>query len=156
MYLPWTINKMFTTSSRRFFGFQRVVQGLLKSGKMEIDKSQEFAINYLSNLEDNLESNSSNWTNVFPESKSGAYIYGSAGSGKTMLMDLFYTNIRIKQKSRFHFNQFMLKFYSDLRELRSGGNFYDDPTGQLIRNYCNNMRLLCLDEFQVNKSGHHF
>ena len=43
----------------------------------------------------------------------------------------------------------MLKFHSDLRELRVKGNVYDDPARQLISNYCKEMRLLCLDEFQV-------
>lgn len=42
----------------------------------------------------------------------GAYIYGSVGSGKTMLMDLFYEKLAIRKKSRKHFNQFMLEFHS--------------------------------------------
>lgn len=141
---------MLTFIIKRRFGFRRAVQNLLTTGKMEIDKSQEISIEYLSNLSVKLENNSQSYfNNVFSKADSGAYIYGSVGSGKTMLMDLFYKNVRIKQKSRFHFNQFMLKFHSDLRELRAKGNVYDNPARQLISNYCKEMRLLCLDEFQV-------
>lgn len=136
---------------KRFYGFQRAFNELLSSGKMEIDKSQNDAIKYLSKLSIGLEQNNpkSSFWNIFNSShKSGAYLYGSVGSGKTMLMDLFYDNVRIKQKSRYHFNQFMLKFHKDLRELRKNANL-KDPTKELINNYCQQTKLICLDEFQV-------
>lgn len=140
-----------TTIIKRYFGFQRAVQSLLTNGKLEVDKCQEFAIKCLSNLSDNIENGSGSGTSSFWNmEKSGAYIYGSVGSGKTMLMDIFYSNVRINEKSRYHFNQFMLKFYSDLRKLGGAdGINYEDPTRQLIRNYCKETKLLCLDEFQV-------
>lgn len=137
------------TILKRYFGLQRAVQSLLTCGKLEVDKSQEFAIKYLSNLSARIENaNSSTTSSLWNKEKSGAYIYGSVGSGKTMFMDLFYSNVRIKEKYRVHFSQFMLKFHSDLRKLRAENN-YQDPTRQLIRNYCKETKLLCLDEFQV-------
>lgn len=39
--------------------------------------------------------------------KQGAYIYGDVGSGKTMLMDLFFNSSSISAKHRVHYNQFM-------------------------------------------------
>jgi predicted ATPase len=49
----------------------------------------------------------------------GLYIYGSPGSGKTYLMDLFYDNLQIKRKKRTHFNEFMLEVHDNLHKLRS-------------------------------------
>ena len=37
----------------------------------------------------------------------GMYIYGQVGRGKSMLMDLFFDSINIKEKRRVHFNEFM-------------------------------------------------
>jgi predicted ATPase len=47
----------------------------------------------------------------------GNYMYGSPGSGKTFLMDLFYDTIDIKEKERVHFNEFMLNIHSTLHIL---------------------------------------
>lgn len=93
----------------------------MKEGRLEVDKSQEYAIKYLGNLAQNLErsqSAKSTWSVWSATNKDdrinlkGTYIYGSVGSGKTMLMDLFYENVKINEKSRYHYNQFMLQFHS--------------------------------------------
>ena len=105
---------------KRFYSFVPAVQKLLQEGRLEVDKSQEYAINYLGNLARNLERKQldKNIWSVWPANKDdlsglkGAYIYGSVGSGKTMLMDLFYENVKINEKARFHYNQFMLQFHS--------------------------------------------
>lgn len=34
------------------------------------------------------------------------------GSGKTMLMDMFYEGVKIQEKQRYHFNEFMLSFHA--------------------------------------------
>jgi len=47
----------------------------------------------------------------------GTYMYGSPGSGKTFIMDLFYNSIDIKEKERIHFNEFMLNIHSSLHIL---------------------------------------
>lgn len=111
-----------TPQFKRLYSFVSSVQKLLQEGRLEADKSQEYAINYLSNLARGLErgqpsnvSNKNVWTSWTDEQKyllRGAYVYGSVGSGKTMLMDMFYENVKITAKSRFHFNQFMLQFHS--------------------------------------------
>jgi len=38
-------------------------------------------------------------------------IFSSEGCGKTFVMDLFYNNLKIKEKSRIHFNEFMLNIH---------------------------------------------
>ena len=50
---------------------------------------------------------------ILPKIK-GLYLFGSPGSGKTFLMDLFFNNINIHQKVRIHFNEFMLGVNKDL------------------------------------------
>jgi predicted ATPase len=105
---------------KRFYTFVPMVQKLLQEGRLEADKSQKYAIDYLGNLARNLENSQSikNIWSVWSLNKGdrsglkGAYIYGSVGSGKTMLMDLFYENVKIDDKARYHYNQFMLQFHS--------------------------------------------
>lgn len=130
---------------KRCYSFDSTVKNLIKSGQFEVDKPLERVIIYLNKLSVDLESRNRTW---FPtDAKKGAYIYGSVGSGKTMLMNLFYENVNVDRKFRFHFNQFMLKFHSDLRKLRDEG--VEDPMKDLIGQRCKEINLLCLDEFQV-------
>lgn len=44
----------------------------------------------------------------------GLYLWGSVGSGKTMMMDLFFENccVDIRFKRRVHFHSFMLDFHN--------------------------------------------
>lgn len=46
------------------------------------------------------------------KSQQGMYLYGGVGSGKTMLMDLFYQACSMRQKKRIHYNSFMLNVHS--------------------------------------------
>lgn len=41
----------------------------------------------------------------------GTYVWGDTGSGKTFLCDLFFDNLNIKEKQRFHYNKFMLNIH---------------------------------------------
>ena len=41
----------------------------------------------------------------------GTYVWGDTGSGKTFLSDLFFYNLPIKEKQRFHYNKFMLNIH---------------------------------------------
>ncbi len=95
--------------------------------------------------------------------RNGAYIYGDVGTGKTMIMDLFYSACPIKQKLRIHFNEFMLRvhssiiemilcfsmYYLEAHELRSTGIHGNQVVSKIAGEYGAQFRLLCLDEFQV-------
>ncbi|GAU90126.1 hypothetical protein RvY_02590 [Ramazzottius varieornatus] len=48
----------------------------------------------------------------------GLYVYGTVGTGKTMLMDMFYDNVAMDRKRRVHFNAFML----DVHNSKSSNN----------------------------------
>lgn len=41
----------------------------------------------------------------------GSYVWGDTGSGKTFLCDLFFDNLNIEEKQRFHYNKFMLNIH---------------------------------------------
>lgn len=44
----------------------------------------------------------------------GLYLHGGVGTGKTLLLDVFYDAIPTTAKKRVHFNTFMLYLYSEL------------------------------------------
>jgi predicted ATPase len=42
----------------------------------------------------------------------GVVLFYFPGCGKTMLMDMFYENVRLENKQRIHFNAFMMDVHS--------------------------------------------
>jgi cell division protein ZapE len=95
--------------------------------------------------------------------KRGLYLWGGVGRGKSMLMDLFFETVTLKQKRRVHLHDFMLEthaFISDWRKLppaerrrrpayvRDAG---DDPIAPAAKRVADQARLLCFDEFHVNQ-----
>ncbi|XP_047430447.1 lactation elevated protein 1 homolog B isoform X2 [Mugil cephalus] len=86
----------------------------------------------------------------------GFYIYGDVGTGKTMLMDLFYSRVENSRKKRVHFNGFMLDIHKrihrrkqSLPKRRLGKMFTYDPISPVAMEISSETCLLCFDEFQV-------
>ena len=79
----------------------------------------------------------------------GLYLYGSVGTGKTMLMDLFYTTLGRSDKKRIHFHNFMLQLHGRLHQLKTTTHQHQDPIPFLADSLAEESRVLCLDEFQV-------
>uniref|UniRef100_A0A3B4B5K4 AFG1 like ATPase a n=1 Tax=Periophthalmus magnuspinnatus TaxID=409849 RepID=A0A3B4B5K4_9GOBI len=91
-----------------------------------------------------------------PPPPKGFYIYGDVGSGKTMLMDLFYSHVQNQQKKRVHFNDFMLAIHRRIHRRKQslpkrglGKMFTYDPIAPVAMEIGAETCLLCFDEFQV-------
>lgn len=82
----------------------------------------------------------------------GAYLVGQVGRGKTMLMDLFFEAASLQAKRRVHFHEFMDEMHEAIRAFRAsprGKADNADPIAAVTRPLLQDIRLLCLDEFQV-------
>nr|XP_043624955.1 AFG1-like ATPase [Erigeron canadensis] len=91
------------------------------------------------------------WSRLMPQSSvspvKGLYLYGGVGTGKTMLMDLFYDQLPCNwRKKRIHFHDFMLTVHSRLQRHRGVA----DPLEVVAGEISDESILLCLDEFMVN------
>ena len=83
----------------------------------------------------------------------GLYFYGRVGRGKTMLMDLFYENIPLKQKKRIHFHRFMESIHQELKQLSLSKSKIDNPLIHIAKRWAGEISLLCFDEFFVSDIG---
>ena len=77
----------------------------------------------------------------------GLYIHGPVGTGKTMLMDLFYEAVRNVPKRRLHFHAFMAEVHEAIAEARR--TVPGDPIPRVGGEIANAARLLCFDELHV-------
>lgn len=80
----------------------------------------------------------------------GAYLYGSVGSGKTTLMDLFLKTQPEGSYQRMHFHQFMQYLDAELRKRQGQIN----PLDAIARHILKKWRILAIDEFMVHDVGH--
>ncbi|PRQ53568.1 putative hexokinase [Rosa chinensis] len=89
------------------------------------------------------------WSRFIPQSSNaspvkGLYLYGGVGTGKTMLMDLFFDQLQCNwRKKRIHFHDFMLNVHSCLRKHQG----VEDPLEVVAGEITDEAVLLCLDEF---------
>ncbi|KAF5813086.1 putative hexokinase [Helianthus annuus] len=91
------------------------------------------------------------WSRFMPQSSvspvKGLYLYGGVGTGKTMLMDLFFDQLPCSwRKKRIHFHDFMLNVHSRLQRHKG----VSDPLEVVAGEISHESILLCLDEFMVN------
>ena len=75
----------------------------------------------------------------------GLYLWGGVGRGKTYLMDWFAEALPLPGKRRLHFHHFM----RDLHEELAGLPRQPDPLELVAERLCQDLRVLCLDEFVV-------
>ncbi len=79
----------------------------------------------------------------------GLYLYGPVGRGKSMLMDLFFTQVPFVEKRRVHFHAFMQEIHAALFAWRQRADHGADPLPQIAQDVVLRTRLLCFDEFYV-------
>jgi len=78
--------------------------------------------------------------------KSGFYLVGDVGVGKTMILNFFYETLKEK-KLRQHFNEFMIKFHDFIHENKKNGK--DNGLEKFVKNLSNKTKIIYFDEFQV-------
>ena len=86
---------------------------------------------------------------IFKERVSkGIYLWGNAGSGKTMIMDICYDSLKTNRKKRIHFQEFMIDVHDSLHLIRN--NKTDKPLIKVAEIISKEIDYLFFDEFQVN------
>lgn len=78
----------------------------------------------------------------------GLYLHGGVGRGKTMLMDLFFSEVEFEPKARRHFHAFMASVHERIARAREAA--LGDPIPIVAGEIANEARLLCFDELHVN------
>jgi protein AFG1 len=77
------------------------------------------------------------------------YIYGNVGTGKTMVMDLFFDTLAITRKRRVHFHAFMLDVHQRIHQIKTKYPALADPLAPIAHDLVKDAYVLCFDEFQV-------
>ena len=80
----------------------------------------------------------------------GLYMYGDVGSGKTMLMDLFYDTLpaKIHARTRIHFHNFMLDVHRRMHAVKKAHGDEIDAIAYVAAQIAEGASVLCFDEFQ--------
>ncbi|MDG2474030.1 MAG: cell division protein ZapE [Paracoccaceae bacterium] len=135
-------------------------EALVKIGAINTDKAQLLVLQQLDTLLNSINSRFTNenimmrmwWQSKLlvgrnDSKKVGLYIHGGVGTGKSMLMDIFYNEIRSKNKLRTHFYSFMQDTHDDINRTRAKG--ISNPIGVVAANIAKRVSVLCFDEFQI-------
>ena len=80
----------------------------------------------------------------------GLYMFGDVGSGKTMLMDMFYDTLphNITSKTRIHFHNFMQDVHKRLHAMKMEHGTDLDVVQYVAADIAEKGSVLCFDEFQ--------
>lgn len=74
----------------------------------------------------------------------GIYLWGPTGRGKTMIMDLFFAQLKVAKK-RVHFHEFMHSVHQEMHRVQGQGSL-----DKVVVNITQGIKVLCFDEFIVN------
>ena len=87
---------------------------------------------------------------IFKKNKNQCfYIYGKVGSGKTLIMDLFFQNLNNHSIQRIHFYEFMINTHNNLHKLRKHKNKKNFLLLDYAKNIAKKTKFIFFDEFQV-------
>ncbi len=132
-----------------------------RAGELKADPAQELAVEKLQSLAHALNgydpaTGRGGWKARFglarrkAEAPQGLYIFGGVGTGKSMLMDLFFETAPVERKRRVHFHAFMQEVHDRLHAWRAKSKGTKaDPLPELAEELAAEAWLLCFDEFHV-------
>ena len=139
------------------------LQTQIASGQLRADDVQSRAAEALDDVLNNLEDYSPKRSlfGKMDEVPKGLYLWGGVGRGKSMLMDVFFDQVKTERKSRVHFHAFMQDVHRRIGEwrqldqkqkrakpyhVRGAG---DDPIAPTAKAIAYKANILCFDEFHV-------
>lgn len=76
----------------------------------------------------------------------GLYIWGGVGRGKTLLMDIFYETLPIKEKLRLHYHEGFKEIHNELKTLANTPY----PLKRVAARIAEHNRVVFIDEFHVD------
>ncbi|XP_063007045.1 AFG1-like ATPase isoform X3 [Melospiza melodia melodia] len=135
---------------------------LIKHQELKNDEQQRRVVERLQKLHESLKGYSIDSKNIFSQlfaktnPPKGLYVYGDVGTGKTMVMDMFYSHLEVEKKRRVHFHGFMLDVHQRIHRLKQNlperkagfmAKSYD-PIAPVAEEISREAALLCFDEFQ--------
>jgi protein AFG1 len=125
-------------------------KGLLTRNRLRPDSHQQALVARLAGLQDEL-ANTNNATLIHRQPAiSGLYIYGSVGTGKSRIADLFTATLPQEiTRRRVHFHEFMNDIHHRLHIARQSPSYSGDPLIQIGKTIRQESRVLCFDEFQL-------
>jgi cell division protein ZapE len=132
-----------------------------RAGELRPDPAQELAAEKLQSIHNALRNyrpshGTSGWKDRLGlgrrrvDPPQGLYIFGGVGTGKSMLMDLFFDAATVEKKRRVHFHAFMQETQDRLHAWRQRTKGEKaDPLPELAAELAKEAWLLCFDEFHV-------
>ena len=120
---------------------------LCENKEYEVNENQISIVEKLSEYY-NLNFNQSLIKKIFKDKnkKSGFYLVGDVGVGKTMILNFFFNSLKEK-KYRLHFNEFMIKFHEFIFENKKKGK--NHGLEKFVEKLSDKTQILYFDEFQV-------
>ena len=128
-----------------------IYQHHIEQGDLEPDLAQYHAIQLLDALFYKLieKAGTGNWFHaLFRPAQlpiQGYYFWGGVGTGKTVLMDLFYQSLPAGLGERIHFHRFMQDIHDQKHAIKDRRN----PLDIIAASFASRIKVLCLDEFSV-------
>ncbi|WP_423836661.1 cell division protein ZapE [Stutzerimonas stutzeri] len=118
-------------------------QGLLATRGYQADPAQKAAIELLAQWLDARLRGRRGWLRT---PKTGVYLWGGVGRGKSFVMDAFFAAAPVTAKRRVHFHGFLHEVQRRLREITG----QRDPLAIIASEIADHTHLLCFDEFHVH------
>jgi cell division protein ZapE len=131
------------------------LQNIALSNSINLDKGQLIVASYFDKLNEKLVklNTKKNFINkIFSKKNSdyikGIYLFGGVGRGKSMIMDLFFQHVPIKEKRRLHFHDFMKEVHQRILQ-KSKVEKNKDCVLLVGKDLASSAKLLCFDEMEV-------
>ncbi len=128
-------------------------RSLVSTGALAPDTAQELAAEKLQLLANRLAAYTppglGSLLNPFTRRRAapeGLYLHGGVGRGKTLLLDLFFEQVRFAPKRRVHFQEFMAEAHEAIDRARKKAA---DPIASAAEEIAADAALLCFDELEV-------